>query len=636
MSTLSHTLDPLTILVIDPYARGILTGCFAQGPHTQVREVCGLAEAAVLGQEQTFDLAIIEQRFFESCSMRALRALEMQLQLRLLPMCPKERAAPMVDESSETIDLSEELDADGATADALELIWDAAVVVVDERVVFANEVARSMLGSAVDVGRSLPQGLGDHQVARFNGRAIQLRSRELDWQGAEGRLLVLRDPLAQPQSRELQDQLEHSERLAAMGQMAAGVAHEVNNPAAFVMANLTVVQTDYLENIQRCMNELHKLAQNGTKEAYEQFKEVTERYGAERLLAEMKVIVSENLEGMSRVCSIVRDLKNFSRIEKEVVERVHPNEVVNAACALVHNQVRFKAKLIKDLGSPSKIAADPGKLTQVVMNLLLNAAQAMPEGSHKDNFIRVRTSERDGQVVISVSDSGAGIPDAIKARIFEPFFTTKGKNKGTGLGLSLCADIVRQHKGDIKVFSIVGKGSRFEAAFPIDTGLVPAEPKLKPSAVSVQLKPLRILLIDDEEMLLRAYRRVLSTKHEVFTVNGGAEAIEHLRTRQAYDVVICDLMMPQVDGIKVYDAIRELAPHLLDRLLFCSGGAFTDRMKGFADSVSTPVLEKPVKPDALRSAIASIVETTCIVKPPPLETVSLEQAVAVGPPTRRF
>ena len=592
----------------------------------------GLVEATQIAEDSRFDAAVIDQALHENARPEVLAKLKKALEAPLIPV-----ESPIQD-SPDTIDLSEHLStqrSSSAVSAALELSWDPAVVAVDGQVVFANEVARSLLGGTIAQGRAIPAGFEARDQVRLNGRVMRMRSCGIEWDGAPARLFTFRD--STDPSRKLRDQLEHSERLAAMGQMAAGVAHEVNNPAAFVTANLTA-QTEYVESLQRCFAELREQAEEVGEPQRARFEAIVDRHDAENLLSEIATIGSENLEGMSRVCSIVRDLKNFSRIEKDVVELVHLNEVVNAACALVHNQVRFKANLIKDLGSPAKIAADPGKLTQVVMNLLLNAAQAMPDdGGLDQNFIQIQTFTREGQAVISVSDSGCGIPEEIQAKIFDPFFTTKERNRGTGLGLSLCADIIRQHGGDIRVSSTVGRGSRFEVVFPQDTGLMPAAPTLKAVETQGVFEPLRVLLIDDEVMLLKAYQRMLSSKHEVFSATGGAEAIEHLRYQQDYDVVICDLMMPQVDGIMVYEAIQELAPHLRDRILFCSGGAFTTRMKSFVADVGAPILEKPAGNKELLAAIQGIVQAA---RPLPSASPSrggpLQQPAVVGPTTRRF
>lgn len=403
--------------------------------------------------------------------------------------------------------------------------------------------------------------------------------------------------------RQLERQLVHSERLASMGQLAAGVAHEVNNPAAFVSSNLAIL-AGHLDNLQAGLTAIREtLVETPEAEAVDG---VIKRLHLEEAIADAQAIVAENLEGMSRISAIVRDLRTFARIERDRVELVHLNQVVNAACNIANNQLRHRATLIKDLGEVPAIAADPGKLTQVLLNLLINAAQAIPEGAASSHSVRVRTRVEGDRVVLSVIDSGVGIPEELQGRLFEPFFTTKAEEGGTGLGLVLSAEIVRQHGGDMRVFSSPGKGSRFDVVLPLHTGLKLVAVKTPELPAVVATTPLRILAIDDEANLLKAYRRVLSPPHELVTCNDGLEALDLLREDQAFDVVICDLMMPQLDGPRFFEALAEVAPRLLSRVIFASGGAFTARTKDFVASMSTPCLEKPVPPAELLAAVGRV------------------------------
>jgi two-component system, cell cycle sensor histidine kinase and response regulator CckA len=406
----------------------------------------------------------------------------------------------------------------------------------------------------------------------------------------------------------MQKRLMHADRLAAIGMLAAGVAHEVNNPAAFVMANLSVMR-EHLTKLLRFDRALRDQAEmERSTVGASALGHLLDRHDVEALLSDSQDIIAESLEGMRRIASTVRDLRTFSKIEREEVEHLSINEVVNAACNIAYNQLRHRAQLVKDLGDVPPIAADRGKLTQVVVNLLMNAAQAITEGSAESHQIRIHTSSDRDRVMLAVTDTGVGIPDDIQDRIFEPFFTTKPRDQGTGLGLSLCAEIVRQHSGWIQVTSTVGKGSRFEIILPPDTGLVPNRPRgqtheeLPVSSV----KSWRILIVDDEMFVLRAFRRTLSPPHEVVLAEGGAQAIDILKSDVEFDAIVCDLMMPQVDGVMLHEHIGQHVPRLLDRMIFCSGGAFTERAKDFASSLSNIILDKPVSSEDLRDAIAAI------------------------------
>jgi CheY-like chemotaxis protein len=208
-------------------------------------------------------------------------------------------------------------------------------------------------------------------------------------------------------------------------------------------------------------------------------------------------------------------------------------------------------------------------------------------------------------IQVTIADTGCGMPDSVRSRIFEPFFTTKSREQGTGLGLTLCADIVRRHSGEIRVKSEPGKGSVFEVVLPSDTGLVFSERPEPRSDAPAPSQRARVLVIDDEEILLKAYRRMLAAKHDVVVVRGGADALELLRRDANFDVVLCDLMMPDVDGKSVYEALSLLSPGLARRLIFCSGGAYSSRLGDFVAALPNVTLDKPFTADALAQAVAT-------------------------------
>ena len=405
------------------------------------------------------------------------------------------------------------------------------------------------------------------------------------------------------QLRSTQEQLILNEKMASLGLLAAGIAHEINNPAAFILANLTTMR-GHAEALHQAIVKWSAVAplddwspqgapgESGPGQAVV-------------LCAEMAQMVGENLEGVERIRTIVKDLRNFSRIEREDVELVEVNEIVSAACHMAANEIRHRARLSQELGQVPPIAADRGKLTQVIVNLLVNAAHAIGEGAADRNEIRVETRIVDEHVVVSVADTGCGIPDEIRQKIFEPFFTTKPRDQGTGLGLSLCVEMVRRHGGDIQVTSAVGKGSRFDVRLPLRSGL---RVKEKRTAASTPVPPVtrrgRILLIDDEPLVLRSYERALRGAHDVVVAVGGAEGLARLRRDQAFDLVICDLMMPDVDGVRLFEELKAATPEIAERFVFVTGGAFTARAKEFSRSIANPMLEKPVPIEQLREVVA--------------------------------
>jgi nitrogen-specific signal transduction histidine kinase/CheY-like chemotaxis protein len=388
--------------------------------------------------------------------------------------------------------------------------------------------------------------------------------------------------------QELTERLAHADRLASLGQMSAGIAHEINNPVAYVLANLTAL-SDLMDEL-----ELAQLSE-----------------GARQALTGAREMVADCAGGMERIRRIASDLKKFARTEDDSFTRVDLDGVVQAACQLADNELRHRAKLVVKLGRVPSVSGDPGRLTQVVLNLLINAAQAIDGADALEPRVAVETLHEADHVILRVSDTGRGIAEADRARIFEPFFTTKPREGGTGLGLWLAQDIVRRHEGEISVSSIPGKGATFEIRLPVGTGTVrsvrPEAPQEKSGSMPMP-KRARVLLIDDDPALRRALRRMLSAHHEVIEGDGGEGGIALLAGAQHYDAILCDLMMPDVDGAAVYDHIASRRPDLLNRLAFLSGGAFTPRTRAFLDQVEHQVIEKPVSREALLRVIAGLIE----------------------------
>jgi two-component system, NtrC family, sensor kinase len=225
-----------------------------------------------------------------------------------------------------------------------------------------------------------------------------------------------------------------------VGTLAAGVAHEINNPLAFVLSNLSFLK-----------EECQLLARDIPRER----------------LREMEDVLRETRQGAERVRHIVRDLRTLSRDEGEHLSEVDVCEVIESSLGLVRNELRHRARVVKDLEPVPKVRASEGRLGQVLLNLLINALHALPSGMPNQNEVRVRVRALSGQVVIEVRDTGCGISPEVRDRIFDPFFTTKPVGMGTGLGLSICHGIVTSLGGEISVESELGRGSTFRIALPV-------------------------------------------------------------------------------------------------------------------------------------------------------------------------
>lgn len=254
------------------------------------------------------------------------------------------------------------------------------------------------------------------------------------------------------------------EKMASIGQMAAGVAHEINNPMGFITSNLNTMNKymDRFREYQRALGEHLASCQSETKTSLE---EMRRRLKIDFILEDTGSLVSESLEGAERVRKIVQDLKSFSRVDEADEKFADINQSLESTINIAWNEIKYVATLNKDFGDVPQIKCYPQQLNQVFMNLLVNAAHAISGQGE----ITVRSWSDADNVFVSVSDTGSGIPEEIQQRIFEPFFTTKETGKGTGLGLSISYDIIRKHGGDIMLESTVGQGTTFTVRLPIIT-----------------------------------------------------------------------------------------------------------------------------------------------------------------------
>ncbi len=257
---------------------------------------------------------------------------------------------------------------------------------------------------------------------------------------------ILRDISEQQRSRQ---RLIQSDKLAAIGTLAAGVAHEINNPIGYVNSNLNTMAKYVAKFKQYCGK--------GGPESQEEKQEIHE------IMNDFESAITESMEGITRVRKIVTDLKTFSRADRQEKELADINEGIESTLNIVWNELKYKCRVEKDLGSLPKLFCIPNQINQVIMNMLVNASQAM---NKEGGLINIKTWFDTGQIFISIKDNGQGIPEQNLKRIFEPFFTSKEVGKGTGLGLSLAYDIVKNHDGKIEVTSEVGKGTEFIISFP--------------------------------------------------------------------------------------------------------------------------------------------------------------------------
>jgi two-component system NtrC family sensor kinase len=268
-------------------------------------------------------------------------------------------------------------------------------------------------------------------------------------------------------------QLLHQEKLASIGQLSAGIAHEINNPAGFIKSNLTSLQhyaSDLFEVVAAYKNLIDGLEANTAttlpdtlSESLTAIRAAEETADLEYLLEDIPNLINEAMDGANRITKIVNGLKVFSRIDSDEKEMLNVNECIENTIKLVQNEIKYKAELVIHYGEIPQTMGYPGGLSQVVLNMLVNASQAIEEFGEID----LRTGLENNWITIRIQDNGSGVSEEKINRIFDPFFTTKAVGVGTGLGLSISSGIIKQHNGKIEVESEIGKGTCFTLFIPV-------------------------------------------------------------------------------------------------------------------------------------------------------------------------
>jgi len=417
---------------------------------------------------------------------------------------------------------------------------------------------------------------GEYRFLRGDGGVADVFDRAFITRDAAGRALRMTGSMTNvTQRKTLEARLLLADRMASLGTLAAGVAHEINNPLSYVKGN-----------IEHVLDSLRKMS------------------GVD---PDLVVALEDACHGAQRVADIVRDLRVLSRVD-DGKTLVDVDAAVESAIAMASNEIRHRARLVRSLGSPPRVLANEGRLGQVLLNLLVNAAQAIPDDGAETNEVAVTTgTTADGRIRIEVRDTGRGMTPEVAARMFDPFFTTKAIGEGTGLGLSICHTIVTSLGGEIVVETAAGAGTTFRVLLPA----APAEPAVlgaAPVEVAAMMTPRkRVLVVDDDPGVRTLVRRVLEREHEVVVCDGGAAALDLLERDAAFHAIVCDVMMPNVSGIDVYDVVVRKHPELARRVILLTGGAFTPRTREFLDATSLPALQKPFQASTLRRAVADVV-----------------------------
>ncbi len=379
---------------------------------------------------------------------------------------------------------------------------------------------------------------------------------------------------AERKLEELRAQMALSDRMASIGTLAAGVGHEINNPLTFVLANLAFVQ-DRLPGLR----------------------------GDDA--AAVSEAVADAVDGARRVRAIAKDLTAFSRAD-DVAGPVDLARVVQSALALAANELKHRAHTVVDVRGAPPALGNEARLGQVLLNLIVNAAQAIPEGDAAGNEVRVTAHGDGARVVLDVSDTGSGVPVDIRPRLFDPFFTTKGVGEGTGLGLWVCRRIISELGGTIELLSTAGRGATFRVTLPAANRPPVASPepsRSPPDAARSATRRPRVLVVDDEPLVGRALRRALREDADLEVEESSRAALARFARGERFDLVLCDVMMPELPGADLHAALERLDPALARSVVFMTGGAFSTREQEFLAAVPNVCLEKPLDFTRLRALL---------------------------------
>jgi PAS domain S-box-containing protein len=471
---------------------------------------------------------------------------------------------------------------------------DAIVVSRDGIVLYANHAAARLLGhddvsdlvgkpmtfldrKSVEVMRRRIQQMAatgerlvprEYPARRRDGTEIvaEIASTIIDLNGAPAVLAYARDVTERTR---LRAQLAHADRLAALGTMAAGVAHEINNPLTFMG-----LATEALVG---------------------------------RLGPDDAALAAELRTGVDRIAEIVRGLRFFGRDDNELAGPMDLGAAVDAAERLVHHEVRPRGVLVKEYGELPPVVGVPRRIEQVFVNLFLNAAHAL--GDRVNGRIVVRARVTDDRVVMSIEDDGAGMPEEVLASIFDPFFTTRSFSGGTGLGLSICRDILSRVDGDLVATSTVGKGTIMAVTLvraTVDRAEIGVPGSPPPAADHRGTARKRVFIVDDETAIVRLLSGALKSMATVVGETNPQRALDLILADPSFDAIVCDVMMPGMTGIDLHERVARDRPELASRFVFISGGTYTSRARDYLDRVPNPRLEKPFRIAELVAAIERV------------------------------
>jgi PAS domain S-box-containing protein len=435
----------------------------------------------------------------------------------------------------------------------------------------------------------------DHRVIRPDGTIRFVHEQSEIMRDPDGRPILMIGTVQDiTERRTAEEALRRAEqaavladRMASVGVVAAGVAHEINNPLAAVMMSLDLLATRLTAQA---------LAEPGPA------------------ATDMVDTLEDARLGLDRVREIVRDLRVFARGDNDRRGPVDVERVLESTLRMAASQIRARARLVRRYSALPPVIATEARLGQVFLNILLNAAQAIPEGAPELHEIRITTElDAEGRIAVTIADTGAGIPLEIQPKIFTPFFTTKEVGAGTGLGLSICHRILTGLGGEIEFESTPRRGTEFRVLLP-PAPVAPRPERPTPDPDGPAARRARILVVDDEPLVRTALVQLLADRHEVIALDAAGAALAAIEKGDRYDVILCDLMMPQMTGMELHAALARVAPDQARRLVAMTGGAFSAQAREFL-AAGHPSVEKPFDVPVLTAVIDRLVAGLAVAAP---------------------
>jgi len=402
----------------------------------------------------------------------------------------------------------------------------------------------------------------------------------------------LNHAISRHRAAELQRRIESAQRQISLGRVAGSVVHEINNMATVVLSGLEGLHA----RIEAC--------------------ESDPPADVSAFVGELRELLEQEISAVAKMNVMSDDLRLFAQREARSAASLDVNSVVSSTLRLLDSRLRLRAEVESVLGSVPEVFADESKLSQVLINLLLNAVDALDDVPDGRRRIRIETRMDRQWVAVVVSDTGMGIREEDIDRVFEPFFSSKPVGRGSGLGLSICSELVASWDGVLAVESEPGRGSNFIVKLPVAPREHRKRSSILPRAKRRVLTSARVLLIDDMDEPRRAIRRMMEREHVVEEAASGEAALEMLRGGAQFDVVLCDLMMPEMDGVELYRRAIELCPSLEHRFILLTGGAFMESSQVSLGGFDLPLLGKPI----MRAVLLSAIEERLTESPDPSES----------------